>query len=96
VSKVAEVNNRPLAQRFVGSWKLMSYEARSDDGHRVTYPLSDDAKGYILYTLMATCRHRSCRQPATQSSPHAPRAVHNAPFAFGTELLTAVLVRERA
>jgi hypothetical protein len=50
VSKVAEVNNWPLAERFVGSWKLMSYEARGDDGHRVTYPLSDDAKGYILDT----------------------------------------------
>jgi Lipocalin-like domain len=74
----------------------MSYEARSDDGHRVSYPLSDDAKGYILYTADGYMSAQIMQATATQSSPHAPRAVHNAPLAFGTGLLTAVLVWERA
>jgi hypothetical protein len=41
---------RSLRERLVGSWKLVSYEVRSDDGRRVVYPLGKDAKGYILYT----------------------------------------------
>jgi hypothetical protein len=41
---------QPLQERVVGSWKLVSYEARSGDGRCVIYPLGRDAKGYILYT----------------------------------------------
>ena len=43
-------NDQSLRERLVGSWKLVSYEVRSDDGRRVIYPLGKDAKGYILYT----------------------------------------------
>ena len=47
---VAPMDGRSLRERLVGSWKLVSYEVRSDDGRRVIYPLGKDAKGYILYT----------------------------------------------
>lgn len=43
-------NNLSLQERLIGSWKLVSYEARSEDGRAVIYPLGKDAKGYILYT----------------------------------------------
>ncbi|MCW2654326.1 MAG: lipocalin-like domain protein [Mycobacterium sp.] len=43
-------NNLSLQERLIGSWKLVSYEARSEDGRAVIYPLGRDAKGYILYT----------------------------------------------
>ncbi|MDT5134060.1 MAG: hypothetical protein QOE41_3371, partial [Mycobacterium sp.] len=41
-------NNLSLQERLIGSWKLVSYEARSEDGRAVIYPLGRDAKGYIL------------------------------------------------
>jgi hypothetical protein len=44
------IDNQSLRERLIGSWKLVSYEARSDDGRGVIYPLGRDAKGYILYT----------------------------------------------
>ena len=34
---------------LVGTWKLLSWENRSLDG-QVTYPLGEDAVGYISYT----------------------------------------------
>jgi hypothetical protein len=43
-------NNESLRERLIGSWRLVSYEARNADGRRVIYPLGEDAKGYILYT----------------------------------------------
>jgi len=43
-------DDQSLRERLVGAWKLVSYEARYDDGQRVIYPLGKDAKGYILYT----------------------------------------------
>jgi len=46
----APTDDHSLRERLVGSWKLVSYEVRSDDGRRVIYPLGKDAKGYILYT----------------------------------------------
>jgi hypothetical protein len=48
------------AQRFVGTWRLVSLEARSDDG-RVDYPLGRDALGVITYDaqghMAAQLRH---------------------------------------
>lgn len=37
------------AQRFIGAWRLLSWENRGADG-RVTYPFGPDASGYITYT----------------------------------------------
>ncbi len=37
------------AEKFVGTWKLISYEARFEDG-RVEYPMGKDAVGRIIYT----------------------------------------------
>lgn len=36
-------------QDFVGTWCLVSMEARSSDGE-VTYPLGEDAGGFIMYS----------------------------------------------
>ena len=36
-------------ESFIGTWRLLSYEARTSDGE-VTYPLGRDATGYIIYT----------------------------------------------
>ena len=38
-----------LKKQFIGTWQLLSCELRDDDG-QVTYPLSKDAVGYIIYT----------------------------------------------
>jgi hypothetical protein len=53
-----------LSEKFIGTWKLVSYEMRSDD--EVTYPLGKDAVGYLMYNddgyvsaaLMASKRRR--------------------------------------
>ena len=50
MSTDAGTDNHSLRERLIGSWKLVSYEARRDDGRDVIYPLGKDAKGYILYT----------------------------------------------
>jgi hypothetical protein len=36
-------------ERFVGRWKLVSFETRGEDGE-VTYPFGKDALGYIMYS----------------------------------------------
>jgi Lipocalin-like domain len=51
------VTSNPL----VGTWRLISWENRSLDG-RITYPLGEDAVGYISYTrdgyvFVAMMRH---------------------------------------
>ena len=43
-------DSRPLRERLVGSWRLLSYEVRDGVGVRVGYPLGDDATGCLLYT----------------------------------------------
>jgi len=53
-----------VSERFIGTWKLVSYELRSDG--QVTYPLGRDAVGYLMYNndgymsaaLMASKRRR--------------------------------------
>ncbi len=35
---------------FVGTWRLVSMEAHSFDG-KVTYPLGEDARGFIMYSI---------------------------------------------
>ena len=37
------------AEKFVGTWKLISYETRFEDG-RVEYPMGNDAVGRVIYT----------------------------------------------
>ena len=36
-----------MSERFIGTWKLVSFEYRS--GSQVTYPYGKDAVGYIMY-----------------------------------------------
>jgi hypothetical protein len=43
-------DSRPLRERLMGSWRLLSYEVRDRVGARVGYPLGDDATGCLLYT----------------------------------------------
>ena len=38
-----------MMKNFIGAWRLKSFELRSEDG-QVTYPLGQDAKGYLLYS----------------------------------------------
>ena len=37
------------AEKFVGTWKLISYESRFEDG-QVEYPMEKDAFGRVIYT----------------------------------------------
>jgi hypothetical protein len=39
-----------LRTNLIGAWTLQSYEARSIDGSKVTYPLGVNAQGIIMYT----------------------------------------------
>jgi len=50
MSMHATADPQSLRERLVGSWRLVSYEARHGDGRPAAYPLGKDAKGYILYT----------------------------------------------
>jgi hypothetical protein len=50
MSMHATADPQSLRERLVGSWRLVSYEARHGDGRPAAYPLGEDAKGYILYT----------------------------------------------
>ena len=34
---------------LIGTWRLISWETRSVDGQKVSYPLGKDAVGYIMY-----------------------------------------------
>jgi len=34
---------------LIGSWRLVSWENRSIDGQKISYPLGKDAVGYIMY-----------------------------------------------
>ena len=34
---------------LIGTWRLVSWENRSVDGQEVSYPLGQDATGYIMY-----------------------------------------------
>ena len=38
-----------IANPLVGTWRLVSFEVRDEDGH-VTYPFGRDAVGFITYT----------------------------------------------
>jgi lipocalin-like protein len=38
-----------MSNPLVGTWRLVSWENRTVDG-RISYPLGDDAAGFILYT----------------------------------------------
>jgi Lipocalin-like domain len=38
-----------MSNPLVGTWRLVSWENRTIDG-RISYPLGDDAAGFILYT----------------------------------------------
>ena len=35
---------------LTGTWRLISWEIRSVDGQKISYPLGKDAVGYIIYT----------------------------------------------
>ena len=37
------------ANPLIGTWRLISWENRSVDGQKVSYPLGKDAVGYIMY-----------------------------------------------
>jgi hypothetical protein len=38
-----------IQNQFVGTWRLVSWENRDEDGN-VSYPMGQDAVGYIMYT----------------------------------------------
>jgi hypothetical protein len=47
----AAADSRPLRERLVGSWRLVSYEVRDGAGALVGHPLGTDAVGYLVYTV---------------------------------------------
>ena len=53
---------------LVGTWRLISWEIRSVDGQKISYPLGKDAVGYIIYTqdgYMSVAISRPNRQEFT-------------------------------
>jgi Lipocalin-like domain len=34
---------------LIGTWRLISWETRSVDGQKISYPLGKDTVGYIMY-----------------------------------------------
>ena len=38
-----------VSNPLIGTWRLISWENRSVDGQEVSYPLGQDATGYIMY-----------------------------------------------
>jgi hypothetical protein len=59
-----------MFEKFIGTWKLVSYENRSGD--QVTYPLGKDAVGYIMYNhegYMAVAIMHSKRQKFSSPDP---------------------------
>jgi hypothetical protein len=66
VSKVTDVNNRPLAERLVGSWKLMSYQARSDEATALSNRWATTPRVTSSAPLTATCRRRRCARGAAE------------------------------
>jgi hypothetical protein len=44
-----KMNSKIAAEKFVGTWKLLSYEIKFADGH-IEYPFGKDVIGYIMYT----------------------------------------------
>jgi hypothetical protein len=63
-------------ERFVGTWKLISYEIQDEDGHS-RYPLGEDAVGVIVYDhqgnmtgqMMKAKRHRYASDDLGKGTP---------------------------
>jgi len=51
MSVQAGADSRPLRERLVGSWRLVSYVVRDGAGVLVGHPLGNDAVGYLVYTV---------------------------------------------
>jgi hypothetical protein len=65
-----------IAEKFIGTWKLVSYESRDANGV-VTYPFGQDAIGYIMYDgagHMAVQFMRASRAKFTARPPAAEEA----------------------
>ena len=46
--------------KFIGTWKLLSLESRTEDG-QVAHPLGKEVIGYILLTQnRISCQYRLC------------------------------------
>ena len=65
-----------LRANLIGAWTLQSYVSMAIDGSDVVYPLGVDARGIIMYTPTAICRHSSCAaikaKPTGISNTQAP------------------------
>ena len=46
-----------VCEPFCGTWRLVSFEARTSSGE-VSYPLGKDAAGYLIYSQRVTWRVR--------------------------------------
>jgi hypothetical protein len=81
-------NNRSLQERFIGSWKLVSYQARcvEDDSVVVHQPEVSLFPNWVGQTQSHTAALVDRRLELTTTTP----------VQYGHQQLTAVLVRERA
>lgn len=64
------MNSKIAAEKFIGTWKLLSYEIKFSDGH-IEYPFGKDAIGYIMYTKdnhMSVSFMRSNREKFNEKS----------------------------
>src|ERR671920_990307 len=49
MEKAKEIAQTMTTNPLIGIWRLISWENRSLDGQKISYPLGKDAVGYIMY-----------------------------------------------
>jgi hypothetical protein len=49
MEKAKEIAQTMTSNPLIGTWRLISWENRSLDGQKISYPLGKDAVGYIMY-----------------------------------------------
>ena len=49
MEQAKEIAQTMTSNPLIGTWRLISWETRSVDGQKISYPLGKDAVGYIMY-----------------------------------------------
>ena len=49
MEQAKEIAQTMTSNPLIGTWRLISWETRSVDGQKISYPLGKDAAGYIMY-----------------------------------------------
>lgn len=62
-----------IAELIVGSWSLVSYRTANIDGSAEDFPLGQDARGIIIYTVDG---HMAVQIAASHRPPYVDAALH--------------------